>query len=177
MTTVAYRDGIMVSDSLGSYGTTKVPGPTQKLFRLKDGSIAGATGSESNWRKLIEWLDTDRSSEQPTPKNEDESATVAVMTPDGRVEIFEGGYRYVESSEFMAFGSGQAAALGALHAGASAEEAVRAACLVDKNSGGELQVMRVKPMLRIVDGPATISQEQADEIVGTYWNKRREGNE
>ncbi|MDB6036001.1 MAG: proteasome and subunit [Verrucomicrobiales bacterium] len=149
MTTIAFRDGILASDSLASYGETKVPGDMQKLFRLRDGSAAGVTGSEGEWRRVIAWLDGDRGAPQPQPIGENRSSVI-VLHIDGTIEIFEDGYHFTESSKFMAWGSGQPAALGALHAGMSAADAVRIATMVDKSSGGAVQTMRPEPKLAVV---------------------------
>lgn len=149
MTTIAFRDGIIASDSLASYGDNKVPSDMQKLFVLVDGRIAGVTGNEGLWRRMLWWLQGDRKEQQPEPSN-DKSYTIVVLRTDGEVEIFEDGYHYIETAPFMAYGSGQAAALGALHAGCSAAEAVRIATLVDKNSGGAVKTLRVEIKMEAV---------------------------
>lgn len=148
MTTIAFRDGIIASDGLATYGDSKVPADMRKLFCLTDGSVAGVSGSEGLWRRVLAWIESDRVEPQPSA-TDDNRYTVAVLKPNGDVEIFEDGYHFIEPSDFMAYGSGQAAALGALHAGCSAEEAVRIATLVDKNSGGTVRAIKVERKLSV----------------------------
>jgi ATP-dependent protease HslVU (ClpYQ) peptidase subunit len=128
----------MAADSQSNYGDCRVPGASQKLFRLRDGSVAGVAGSEGAWRRLLAWVDGDRVDQQPAS---DPPGTVIVLRRNGGIEVFEDGYFYTEPAPFMAWGSGQPVALGALHAGCSAAEAVRIACLVDVKSGGPVQSM------------------------------------
>lgn len=149
MTTIAYRDGVMAADSRASYGDFVVPAGTRKLFRLKNGSVAAVTGSEPIWRAILNWLDTDRTEPQPNPQISDSRGTIIVMNAAGEIEVFEDGFSYPETSSFMAYGSGQPVALGALYSGASAEEAVRIATLVDKHSGGDVQTMRPTVQIKL----------------------------
>lgn len=142
MTTIAYRAGIIAADTLSGYGDWKVPGVTEKLHRFKDGSVGGMTGSESLCRRTIDWIERGRSTEQPQPSGEQRGAVI-LMHPAGSVEIFEDGAAYFETAPFMAYGSGQPAALAALHMGASAKKAVSIAMLVDKHSGGQVRSMSV----------------------------------
>jgi hypothetical protein len=67
-----------------------------------------------------------------------------VISPDGKITVHEAGGRFdMTGAKFWAIGSGTSAALGALHAGASAEAAVRIAILVDNETGGEVNSLRV----------------------------------
>jgi len=44
VTTIVYRSGVLAADSLATRGQWKLPGVTAKLFRMKDGGMAGVTG-------------------------------------------------------------------------------------------------------------------------------------
>ncbi len=66
-----------------------------------------------------------------------------VVFKAGEIKVYSAGGSFIESAPFKAWGSGTPVALGALHAGCSAEEAVRIACLVDPYSGGPTTFMKV----------------------------------
>lgn len=131
MTTIAYRDGILAADSRGTCSGWIQPGKETKLFRLQDGRAAGVTGTWAIAVRLLKWIESDRSTDQP----EGDARIVAVGR---KIEVFEDGHSYIETAKFMAWGSGMPPALGALHAGASAVEAVRIAALVDTLTGGKV---------------------------------------
>src|SRR5437868_819710 len=131
MTTVVYRDGILAADSRGTCAGWITPAKETKLFRLQDGRAAAVTGQWAIAKKLLDWVQGDRSAPQP----EGDARVIAIGK--GKIEVFEDGASYIEAAKFAAWGSGFPPALGALHAGASAEDAVRIACLVDPSSGGK----------------------------------------
>lgn len=137
MTTVAYRDGVMAADSRGTLSGWVLPGRETKLLRLKDGRVAAITGDSAQGEALLLWIRGDRSS--PQPRGE-----CCVIVAGRRLQIFENGHHYLEPAKFMAWGSGMPVALGALHAGATASEAVRIAGLVDPATGGKIVSMKVE---------------------------------
>ena len=71
------------------------------------------------------------------------TTTVLVITKDARVYAFEGDSWYPLQGEFLAWGSGQDAALGAFHMGATARRAVEIACKVDRNSGPPVNCIKL----------------------------------
>lgn len=140
MTTIAYRDGVMCSDSntFVHDGYCRMPGKVQKIHRLDDGSLMGHAGAWRDAHALKLWL-MDQKGEPPDTKD----VTALVVKPDRRVLIIDGtAQRYVEAP-FYAIGSGAQTALGAMYAGADAVEAVRIAALVDCFTGGEIQVEKL----------------------------------
>lgn len=138
MTTIVVRDGVMASDSLATRSPWKLPGTTDKLFRMKDGGMAGVTGDYAPAVRYIEWLNNEDGDE---PSLGD--ATVIRIHPDMSCTVYEAGGSYKEDvSEFCAWGSGMPAALAALHMGADAVKAVEVACLVDTSSGGAIVTMK-----------------------------------
>lgn len=143
MTTVAFRGKTLATDSQASYGDWKVPGNDQKLWRLKDGSVAATTGSVALGLRTLAWIEGGRQNEQPQPPADNRAAAVLLLHKNGRLEVFEDGAAYFERAPFMAYGSGQPAALAALHMGADAKRAVQIAMLVDKHSGGAVRTMSV----------------------------------
>jgi len=142
MTTIAYRGGIVASDSLMSTSDIKVPGDFPKLFRMTDNSVVAATGTYSVAVNFIRWLAAGSPDKQPDLNGD---AQVIQIFPKDIIRVYCGYSFFDRKMPFMAWGSGSPAALGALHAGATAKEAVRCAIKVDSNSGGKIITMPVKP--------------------------------
>lgn len=138
MTTIAFRAGILASDSLATRGPWKLPGNTEKLFRMKDGGMAGVTGDYAPAVRYIEWLNSDQTTEEPSLGD----ATIIRILPDQTCLVYEVGGCYIEDvTTFCAWGSGMPCALAALHMGASAAKAVAVAAVVDTTSGGDVITM------------------------------------
>lgn len=138
MTTVAIRQGVMAADSCETYesdGGGHYVGQCRKLFRKGD-AILATFGESTAGMVFVDWYGTNKKAPRDTFLNADSEFGVVVLTPDGvflydkwcRAERLEG--------EFFAFGTGAKVALGAMHAGASAAEAVRIAALVDLYTRG-----------------------------------------
>jgi hypothetical protein len=83
------------------------------------------------------------SGDSPKLKVGDEEAHGFIYLPDGRqVTFWESETVEVLMAPFFANGSGNLLALGAMEAGATAEEAVRAAMVWDNSTGGAITVLR-----------------------------------
>lgn len=152
MTTIAYKDGVIASDSRATYDDwTK--SKCVKLYRAKSkidpvkGDVIVATAGHSSASLLfLDWLEVggeprlhDRGVNE---MNEFECLIVhksGVWIGDRlcRLEVLE--------EEFWAAGSGRQAALAAMHCGKSAVEAVRIACRIDSFSGGRVVSMSLAP--------------------------------
>lgn len=139
MTTIAYRAGVLATDSLSVIdGKGRLPGRSLKIWRLKDGTLAAGAGdafaianalrAKDNWQNIR----VDGYGSQ-------------VLSVHGKIVRIhqQGSVIEMAGAKFTAIGSGAVAALGALHAGASAVEAVRAAIKVDIFSGGPVQSQTV----------------------------------
>lgn len=135
MTTLVYRAGVLAADSRTTSGDVIEPGAWPKVGRLKDGRAWGYCGNTADAMAFVRALN-----EGGAEKMGD--ATLVVI--GDVLEVFEEGGSYVAPADvpFMAWGSGRAAALGALYVGASAHDAVVAACQVDSNSGGPVQSLQ-----------------------------------
>lgn len=141
MTTIVYRNGVMASDSAVTDSGGMV-GETDKVFRVR-GHLVGGCGSLGAVLAFVEWF---RAGADPDkrPKMDDAFDTL-VVTPEGVVnwydcELIASEFR----APFHAIGSGHKIALGALHMGASARQAVKIACMVDNASGGKIKTLRLK---------------------------------
>ena len=147
MTTIAYRGGIIAADSRATY-TSEAAGSRvhacKKLFRKRVGEgrkahdvIIATAGETSPGMVFVDWYGTGK----PVPElflHLGGDFTCLVLTPRGLFEydVYCRGEPIEE--EFYAIGSGAKAALGAMHAGKSAVEAVRIACRIDPYSGGRI---------------------------------------
>lgn len=138
MTTIAYRDGVIVADSRASRGGWLNVGAVPKLFRVPDG-VCAVCGSLTGAAKLVDWMRAP-GGERPTVTGD---VTVIHVAASGRITIHEDGGEHEQPGPFMAWGSGGPVALGALYAGADALTAVRIAAKVDPYTGGPIKSMRV----------------------------------
>lgn len=132
MTVIAYRDGVMAADS-GSFSGGRVHGFCKKLARADDGTLYGIVGSAAEAARFLSWVDSGREGDAPVPRisnaAENESAFyVLVARPGADPEMLTGfGVEPYFDAPYIAIGGASEAALGALHAGATARAAVLAA--------------------------------------------------
>lgn len=149
MTTIAYRSGVVAADTRASYGSGLSPETCHKITLGKthpviyaivgDVKTAQAAVRELEITKVAPWDGGDTED-----LDIDAGTDVYVFHADGRIIGFEDSHVWREiDAEFLAFGSGRPAALGALHMGADPVEAVRIAALVDPATGGRIQSLCV----------------------------------
>lgn len=153
MTTVAYKDGVMASDSLLTLGSQRM-GSVQKVWKFDSGALYGARGDGDD-RALRELLE-DVTDESRMPRASDLEAITAeidalFVLPDGIVfHISTAGAAQAlrVGAPYHAIGSGYKYALGAMADGATAERAVIAASKHDGHTGGDVQVVQTtKPFV------------------------------
>lgn len=141
MTTVVYRDGVLASDTLVSDGNCYVA-DTNKIYRVR-GHLVGGCGSLGAVLRFCEWFKAG-ADEGNRPRVDDDFDTITIA-PNGRVTWYSHELIPTEfRAPFHAVGSGAQVALGALHMGASAKQAVQVAMRVDKHSGGSVRTLRLK---------------------------------
>lgn len=144
MTVIAYRDGVLAADTLATAGDSKI-GSAIKIARNSNGDLAGAAGLASYNHAFLKWF-TGLESGQPPEARDEPSKDIydrgVIFRKNGQIEVFEPSGKHTATAPYYAFGSGRPEALGAMHAGASAEGAVRAAMAHDKNCGGDITVLR-----------------------------------
>lgn len=151
MTIIAYRNGIMASDSLVTERGLRV-GMVRKIARTADGCLVGGVGSMALNAAFQAWahahlaacLRCDEGFRPFVPAAWGDQFTGVVVTPDVRMLIVDQAQHLaVMEADFHAEGSGQAIALGAMAHGATAEEAVAIAIRLDTACGGPIQVERL----------------------------------
>lgn len=136
MTTIAYRSGYLAADSAIAY-QSYINGQREKIARCGDFlvAMAGAT-----WlRPVIEKWASLGCNPDAVPEvliEHEDDFIVLIVDRQGIAHEFHNGFLVPVHADYTAIGSGALLALGAMAHGASAQEAVEAACLHDKASGG-----------------------------------------
>lgn len=142
MTTIAYRDGVIAADTRMCVGDSIV-GDVVKIARNSNGDLAGAAGDASYSFAFLNWFTGMESGACPEAKQTDNSIDRGVIfRKNGTIIVYEPHGHFRASAPYFAVGSGRPEALGAMHAGASAEGAVRAAIAHDAYTGGNVTVLR-----------------------------------
>lgn len=152
MTTIAYKDGVMASDSRCTYDDWTL-GKCVKLYRakskvdpVKGDVVVGTAGHSSAALLFLDWLEVGGEPRlHDRGVNEMTEFECLIMHKSGlwiadrlcRLELLE--------EEFWAAGSGRQAALSAMHCGKSAVDAVRMAIRLDPFSGGRVVTMTLVP--------------------------------
>ena len=137
MTTIAYRSGIMASDSRVSLGDNTPPWKWRKMERLPDGRLVGFSGNPYRQNAFVAWL---LDPALARPDLTDECKAMVVKPADKSVWFYQYTGEIEMDGPFFAIGCGAIPALAAMHAGADAAEAVRIASLLDPFTGGEIHV-------------------------------------
>ncbi len=142
-TVVASRsEGAMVSDSIAVDEKGLKHLCYEKVMRFKIGgedALLGFAGGLADCLILAHWVQIGAGYGDRPTFPPDAEAECLVLTADA--------IRYYDTrcvaitiyEEFAALGTGEHLALGAMHAGASAEEAVEIAVCYDSNTGGEVR--------------------------------------
>ena len=138
MTTLAYREGVLASDSRITAAETVITNNQRKVHRLKDGRLFGYAGSVEDGHRLLTAL------RRNTKPPELEAISALRIDPDGSVWLYEGNVWIKQREAYYALGSGSNYALGAMDAGVSAKDAVRIGIKRDVSSGGRVQAVTLR---------------------------------
>lgn len=139
MTTIAYRDGVLASDSSCWEGDIKTCS-VRKIFRVR-GALVGFTGNLNHGMRFLDWV-RDGAHHDEIPRG---NYTGIVVSKSGSVTTYDNGEAAVIlRGKYFAFGNGQDVALGAMHAGANARRAVMAAIEHSAKTDGPIRILRIK---------------------------------
>lgn len=147
-TTIAFRDGILASDSQASLGATIVSQACEKIVKGR-GALIGGVGELAAISKFKRWaLKIDWTKVVEPPEYEMPEGAAGIVIIKGRTSPYiiinyeESGWFEDPDSPFYAWGSGSDVALGALHHGARAHEAVEIAAKISHGSGGPVKTIQ-----------------------------------
>lgn len=139
MTTVAYKDGVLAADTQVTDSDTRIANIT-KIARSRSGWVGGICGGAEMASLFLPWIregcDPDNVPTVPS------GCDVLVVSPQRRMYFVQSRTLILARTPFVSLGSGSRIALGAMAAGATAEQAVRIACKYDVNTGGKVQVLK-----------------------------------
>lgn len=137
MTTVVCNRHEMACDSYLTDGHTIQS--VRKVFRRK-GHVVGIAGDYAACMDFVTWWLRGGGAEYDGEMGEVE---VLILTKAGKILHYSSCSKPFElRDDFAAIGSGSAAAMGALHMGATPAQAVLAASKVDVNTGGKISIRR-----------------------------------
>lgn len=148
MTTIAYRDGIMAADSRAYAGSKHPIGTKAKIHRLADGSLFGASSSKvgqcDKLRRIVEERGVTATLDDDVP------VQAIVVCPSGEIWYFNDNDSFSGpvDAEFIAIGSGEEYAHGAMMMGADAARAVEIAIACDPWTGGQVQMLNLHEIQR-----------------------------
>lgn len=155
MTVIAVKAGVMAADSHvfggGTHWSTVLP----KITRGPKGLI-GVAGDCADCHMVARWWkDGDQAVRLPMLRQGREGIAALILMNDGSVWFMDERLEPYPTKDPAVTGQGDAATFteGALHAGASAEEAVRLATVHTTSAGGEVQVERIDQPERIFPLP------------------------
>lgn len=138
MTTIAARGGVIACDGRETDDNIVVDDKCEKIWRLPDGSLLGCAGDTEDGQRLYAALKC-----KTSPPKLDNVAALLIR-PSGRMELYEGNIWQRIKKPYYAVGSGAPFAFGAMDAGATAKQAAAIGANRDPNSGGQIQVLRLK---------------------------------
>lgn len=142
MTVIAVRGKTIAADALETTGEL-ISGLVVKLYRAHNGAVAGAAGNAYACQRFGVWFAGARGK---SPNISSDSFEALMLDIDGKIYLLdEHGTLLLRTGEYAALGSGAHLALGAMAAGATAEQAVAIAIKLNVMCGGEVQVERLKP--------------------------------
>lgn len=146
MTTVAYKDGVIASDSALTYGNAYI-GTSKKVWKFGTGALYGicGMGDDRPLRRLLEKVKTEDELPSVAQLQEVKGDMEALfILPDGQVFSIatdENASVFPVEDAHHAIGRGRKFAIGAMDAGADAIKAADIGSHRDINSGGSIQVL------------------------------------
>lgn len=135
MTTVAFRDGVMACDSRMTGGFVSIC--KSKVIAGRDATV-GFCGDPIAAYPLALYL---AGEVQDRPQSNSKDDVLFMVYRNGELFLADSELRELplKGNKYFAIGSGEQAAMVAMHMGATAKEAVQMAIKVDENSGGPVR--------------------------------------
>lgn len=142
MTTIAYRNGELASDTGASVGDSQFQFAS-KISRNRFGDLSAAAGRASYGYKFRAWFVGGENGEPPAAGEADNTFDRGVIfRRAGTIEVYEPEGMFLVHAPYFAMGSGRPEALGAFWMNATAKQAVMAAIAHDAYTFGEVEILR-----------------------------------
>ena len=135
MTCIAYRDGVLAGDT--EWGDGNIKHQDIKVVK-RNGHLIGICGNDTPpLDDVIEWFFSTPEKKKEEFKKVD--FAILVIDPSGAIWLLDNrGHSFKTKEKFWAIGSGQEVAMGAMEAGATAKQAVKAAIKWAQGCGGRV---------------------------------------
>ena len=148
MTTIAFKDGVMAADTLVTSADVR-RGSVRKIQRLDDGTLFGISGHSGFHTFVAEWIAAGCKWSARPKIPEGTNLHILVAKTSGSILSINQTFVATEiETDFVAIGSGNEFAMGAMAMGASARDAVLVAARFDVFTGGNIDVFRLGPPLQ-----------------------------
>lgn len=139
MSTIAYRNGVLAADTMATANGGVVSLSTVKIGG-RNGVMWTATGDAAWGKSFRDWMASGQCGDIAKP---DDHTAGLIFCPNNDIVVYHHtGIELRSGLPFWADGSGQDYALGAMQVGATPEQAVRAAMVWDRYTGGDITVLR-----------------------------------
>lgn len=137
------RDGIVAVDSRCSYQNLYYNYRTSKKIWIskRTGSVLAAHGGSIHREMFKKWYEQGaKHDDHPNLMDSNDFYAIELSVSGKLIEYDNHFYPHSRGSEtpFNAYGSGAAVAIGAMEIGATAAQAIKAACKHDQNTGGRV---------------------------------------
>lgn len=140
MTTIAYDGKCLAADSLVTEGGMRV-GRTTKIGKVGR-VLFGVSGNLGQQIQFQDWMRGGMRGDPPSFLGVDgDGGSTAIVIANGRILTWDRDRWDVLEAPYYAIGSGSKIAMGAMHVGATAVQAVRAGIDLDTSSGGKIVVL------------------------------------
>ena len=140
MTTIAWDGRALAADTQSTDSGELAIGRVIKIGR-RGRVLFGSSGSSSYVAAFLDWGRGGFAGDPPKIEKDEGTSSGFVIMGERIVEWFPCGRRQAFRANLFADGSGYKLAIGAMEAGASAEQAVRIASKYDIHTGGEITVL------------------------------------
>lgn len=157
MTTIAFKDGILAADSRAMCNNWISHESAEKIFQethpVHGKMLFAISGDYVEGRHAVAAI---FAKEKYIPQHNETSFTILGVNAQGQLRVWCVGETHTEgeliTAPFYAIGSGRVPAMAAMHAGATAHEAVEVAKKLDPNTGGPVYGYSINRLQHVV-GP------------------------
>jgi ATP-dependent protease HslVU (ClpYQ) peptidase subunit len=146
MTTIAYKDGVIASDSMSVIDKMIWSLKCKKVWKLENGDVIGFSGPVAHFKPSVDLLNADiRKAKNKDSVNLPDlhKSVFALLASKTHVYMWTGKGWSVDKPAAYAYGPGEKYAQGAMDAGADAVTAMKVAIRRDLYTGGRVQFEEV----------------------------------